>query len=117
MSDTTALPAFRIRDLSVLSYASGFTLWHYRAADAALAVLLAPDFFADGCDMFADGDMMHVSCRDEGATLTVRKIGDRVSVRLNCRTLPIEADVAQAEASFFADALATTHIPAAGGIV
>jgi len=53
--------AFTIRDLSVLAYANGFTLWHYKPGDASLADTAADNFFADACDMMAAGDMIIVS--------------------------------------------------------
>ena len=52
--------AFVIRNLSVLAYAQGFTLWHYKAA-APLAGLDAPGFFDEAADMFAPGDMLLLS--------------------------------------------------------
>jgi hypothetical protein len=39
--------AFSIRDLSVLAYANGFTLWHYKAAIDTLADAACDDYFAD----------------------------------------------------------------------
>jgi hypothetical protein len=53
--------AFVIRNLSVLAYAQGFTLWHYKAGAAPLASLEAPGFFDDAADMLAPGDMMMLS--------------------------------------------------------
>jgi len=53
--------AFVIRDLSVLAYANGFTLWHYKAADEALAGVASPGYFGDAGDMMAGGDMIMVS--------------------------------------------------------
>ena len=44
--------AFAIRNLSVLAYANGFTLWHY-------------------ADMLAEGDMMIVSASDGGRIVTI----------------------------------------------
>jgi hypothetical protein len=63
--------AFAIRNLSVLAYANGFTLWHYRAVGDQLAQVQVPDFFADAADMLANGDMMMVSAVDGGRILTV----------------------------------------------
>jgi hypothetical protein len=60
---------FAIRDLSVLAYANGFTLWHYKAKQ--LADVLSPDFFVDAGDMLAAGDHMHVSAPEAGALLHV----------------------------------------------
>jgi hypothetical protein len=55
--------AFAIRDLSVLAYANGFTLWHYKAGDESLATVSSDDYFADASDMMAQGDMVMVSGR------------------------------------------------------
>jgi hypothetical protein len=53
--------AFAIRGLSVLAYANGFTLWHYKAGDDPSADIAARNFFADASDMMAAGDMVMVS--------------------------------------------------------
>lgn len=47
-----------VRNLSVLSYAAGFTGWVYRDPNTALADMLKPGFFGlDGfSDMVTDGD-------------------------------------------------------------
>lgn len=63
--------AFAIRNLSVLAYANGFTLWHYKAGKDRLSLVEKPDFFADAADMLAEGDMMMVSSVDGGRILTV----------------------------------------------
>ena len=63
--------AFAIRNLSVLAYASGFTLWHYKAGGDPLARVQAPDFFADAADMLADGDMMMVSAAEGGRIISI----------------------------------------------
>jgi hypothetical protein len=63
--------AFAIRNLSVLAYANGFTLWHYKAGKDRLHQVEKADFFADACDMLAEGDMMMVSALDGGRILSV----------------------------------------------
>jgi hypothetical protein len=73
--------AFAIRNLSVLAYAQGFTLWHYRAnvptLDATLTLaasaeqIAAPGFFDPAADMLAQGDMLLVSTKDAGRLLFV----------------------------------------------
>jgi len=63
--------AFAIRNLSVLAYANGFTLWHYRAGRDRLTQVEQLDFFADAADMLAEGDMMMVSATDGGSILAV----------------------------------------------
>ncbi len=62
---------FRIRDLSVLAYANGFTLWHYKAHTAPIADWLTPDFFRDAADMLALGDIVMVSGAPGAACLVV----------------------------------------------
>lgn len=60
--------AFSIRNLSVLAYANGFTLWHYKAGTDGLNEVGAKGFFLDAEDMLAGGDIMMVSASD-GARL------------------------------------------------
>ncbi len=62
---------FAIRNLSVLAYAQGFTLWHYRAAASPLARVGEHGFFDDAAEMFAAGDMVLVSAADGGRVLFV----------------------------------------------
>jgi hypothetical protein len=63
--------AFVIRNLSVLAYANGFTLWHYKAGRDPLSHVQTVDFFADAADMLSEGDMMMVSAPDGGRILCV----------------------------------------------
>ena len=63
--------ALATRNLSVLSYAQGFTLWHYKADGDRLDDITAPGFFRDAGDLLAPGDMMMISARDGGQILTV----------------------------------------------
>jgi hypothetical protein len=53
--------AFNIRDLSVLAYANGFTLWHHKAGIDSLADVACDDYFADASDMMTAGDMILIS--------------------------------------------------------
>lgn len=67
---------FSVRNLSVLSYAQGFTLWHYRAdppasCEAGRDDPAAPGFFAEAAEMFAPGDMILLSRPGAGAVLFV----------------------------------------------
>jgi hypothetical protein len=49
--------AYLSKDLSVLAYANGFTLWHYTTADAAAAVDTA-GYFNAAADMLRAGDII-----------------------------------------------------------
>jgi hypothetical protein len=55
--------AFSLRHLSVLNYANGFTLWHYRSPHPLQAVEM-PNFFNAASDMLAPGDMIIISTID-----------------------------------------------------
>ncbi len=68
--------AFSIRNLSVLAYAQGFTLWHYKAENDWLDQVTAPHFFEDAADMLSPGDMMMVSAPDGGRMLCVAPSGN-----------------------------------------
>lgn len=53
--------AFAIRNLSVLSYANGFTLWHYKTSKDSLGDAGQPGYLADAADMLSGGDVMIVA--------------------------------------------------------
>ena len=68
--------AFSIRNLSVLAYANGFTLWHYRSAADALERITASDYFEDAGDMLSGGDIMMLSAPDGARIVTVAAAAD-----------------------------------------
>ena len=72
--------AFTLRNLSVLAYAQGFTLWHYKAEEDPLAIVGARDFFAGASDLIAFGDMLMVSAIDGARLLAVSAAGEQVIV-------------------------------------
>ena len=69
--------AFAIRDLSVLAYANGFTLWHYKTRDA-LASTVAPGYFDQAADMLASGDIMMLSGAETARMVCVANAGEQV---------------------------------------
>lgn len=75
--------AFALRNLSVLAYANGFTLWHYKASTDDGRAPRTPRFFAEAGDMLAAGDMVLVSAPDGGCMLSVTTDASGL------RTLPI----------------------------
>ena len=75
--------AFTVRNLSVLAYAQGFTLWHYKAAEDGIAEVAAPDFFEEAADMLAAGDMLLASAHDGGRLLFASPVWGRL------RTVPL----------------------------
>lgn len=85
--------AFKSRELSVLAYANGFTLWHYRTEDR-LADLLDPTlgafenagYFGAACDLLCAGDQMLVNLnggiRPALASLVVEHVNPGGQVRV-----------------------------------
>jgi hypothetical protein len=62
--------AFDFRNLSVLAYANGFTLWHCKTTEA-LAATSAPGFFDVAIDMLAGGDLLMISAADGARIMAV----------------------------------------------
>ncbi len=78
LSERPTAMAFTIRDLSVLAYAQGFTLWHYKAGADRLGTVGAGGYFDAASDMLASGDMMMVSSAEGGRMLCVAACQDGV---------------------------------------
>ena len=83
--------SFSLRNLSVLAYSNGFTLWLYRATLEDRSSLVSAGFFDDAGDMLAEGDMILVSTVQGGLLLSVLADGS------NMKVLPVnEGDSGQA---------------------
>ncbi|MEQ8505184.1 MAG: hypothetical protein RIB80_07645 [Rhodospirillales bacterium] len=57
--------AYKSKDLSVLSYANGFTLWHYTTADAATDVD-TEGYFNEAAHMLRTGDIVVANVDTDG---------------------------------------------------
>ena len=64
-----------VRNLSVLAYANGFTLWHYEAPGTTLAEVTARGYFNDTADMLAAGDVIMLCAEDGFAMRAIRRDG------------------------------------------
>lgn len=60
--------AFQSKNLSVLAYANGFTLWHYTTIDLATDVD-SSGYFNSGTDMLRVGDMVFANVDSDGTPL------------------------------------------------
>ncbi len=60
--------SFAARDLSVLAYANGFTLWHYTTMDAAVTTA---GYFNNAYDMVRVGDLV-IANVDTNGTLDTK---------------------------------------------
>ncbi|MDR1477259.1 MAG: hypothetical protein LBI17_04000 [Rickettsiales bacterium] len=58
------------KDLSVLAYSNGFTLWHYKSSLDRGAVE-AEDYFDGVADIFNAGDLIFISAMDAGRNGTL----------------------------------------------
>lgn len=74
---------FAIRNLSVLAYAQGFTLWHYRARGATLENIRQKGFFDSASDMLAAGDMLMISADDAGSVVLVTSASETGGVTVS----------------------------------
>ncbi len=71
--------SFVLRSLSVLAYANGFTLWHYRTGGDALTAVRRSGYFDDAVDMMAGGDIVLVSAPEGGQVMCVAAEGGTVT--------------------------------------
>ena len=67
--------AFAIRNLSVLAYANGFTLWHYKSGKDKLDAVGSGNYLADASDMLTAGDLIMITAAD-GARVVVVTLAD-----------------------------------------
>lgn len=66
--------AFASRDLGVLAYANGVTLWHYRSADDAIAAITAAGYFDPAAEMLRVADVVMVE--DQSRAVGMRRVAD-----------------------------------------
>lgn len=83
---------FSLRNLSVLAYANGFTLWHYKSVDLKSAH--APQHFKDAADLVATGDMILVTGPEGGTVSSVIKSPNNMDIKL----ISLTGDAARVEA-------------------
>jgi hypothetical protein len=76
--------AFSLRNLSVLAYANGFTLWHYKSGTDALTQAAADGYFADAADLLAPGDMVMLSAKEGGKIATIAGAGKSIALAPLC---------------------------------
>ncbi len=67
--------AFAARNLSVLAYASGFTLWHCKAPKDPIDAVVSDNYFRDAADMLTAGDLIMVTAAN-GARIVAVALAD-----------------------------------------
>lgn len=63
--------AFAARHLSVIAYAAGFTLWHFKAPKDTMDVVVSSNYFRDAADMLTAGDLMMIGASDGARIVSV----------------------------------------------
>ncbi len=71
--------AFTIRNLSVLAYANGFTLWHYKSEKDRLDAVSGGNYLSDASDMLTGGDLIMITAVD-GARIVCVTMADAEAV-------------------------------------
>ena len=72
--------AFSLRNLSVLAYANGFTLWHYKAGNDNFVQAANPGYFADASDLLTEGDMVMLTGTEGRRIATIAGAGRRMAL-------------------------------------
>lgn len=77
--------SFTIRNITVLNYGNGFTLWHYKCPTDLLDCW-TKGYFDSASGMLADRDMMLISAKDGGAQVYLSVDAGAVRLLLMART-------------------------------
>lgn len=70
--------AYNSKNLSVLAYSNGFTLWHYCTEDTMNEVIQT-NYFAKAKEILRRNDHIHLNTRDSSALAVVTAIKHEVS--------------------------------------
>lgn len=78
--------SYKRKDLSVIAYANGFTMWHYTTVDAR-ADVMAVGYFDTARDMLRVGDALHCNVGVGGdgqdfVIVHVTSLGGSVAVKV-----------------------------------
>ena len=68
--------AFQNKNLSVIAYANGFTLWHYKES-ATLATITASGYFSSLKNLMNTGDIILIN-GSNGSTIKVVSVAEGV---------------------------------------
>lgn len=72
--------SFVLKNMSVLAYANGFTLWHYNANTIPMSEIKSTGHFDNASSVIAVGDMVLVTASDGGTVLFVAFTGESVTL-------------------------------------
>lgn len=69
--------AFRNRDMSVIAYANGFTLWHYSTQDSFADIENDNKYFMPVATLMAVGDIIIFNCADFTGMRAVKSLENK----------------------------------------
>lgn len=71
---------FLNRNMSVIAYANGFTLWQYYGKEDTLETILQPGYFEKVVTLMAIGDIVIISAKDGTAIRAVTELSPSVKI-------------------------------------
>lgn len=74
--------AFKNKNMSVIAYANGFTMWHYASTEHTLAEIVADGFFNPVFTLCAVGDIIIINGTDTTGMRRIESLADK-QVKLN----------------------------------
>ena len=73
--------SFKNKDMSVIAFANGFTLWHYKTnEDTAKKLIDNSKYFSKLYTLMNAGDIIIVNAKDETGFLVVDKVDEELVV-------------------------------------
>jgi len=66
--------AFQNKNMSVIAYANGFTMWHYSAKQEQLADVMKPGYFDPVYTLMDLGDLIIICAEDTTQTVYVKHL-------------------------------------------
>lgn len=66
--------AFKNKDLSVIAYANGFTLWHYATTEDTLETIKNNYFNKEVINLMACGDIMIINAADTTEIMAIKSL-------------------------------------------
>ncbi len=63
--------AFQNKNLSVIAYANGFTLWHYAALAETMTTITTSGYFNDVKTLMNPGDLVIINASDKTGIRTI----------------------------------------------
>lgn len=73
--------AFQNKNMSVIAFANGFTLWHYKSRDDSLKTICELRYFNKIHTLMNTGDIVIINGKDTTGIRMVELVGDDVWIR------------------------------------